>query len=245
MSRPQQLRLPRRLLKHHLPLFAASVFAVTLLYITRPYRDVVTRASFATAYPALILLALTLVLGPWRRITKRRNPVSDDLRRDVGIWAGALGIVHSGVGQCVHLRGRPWLYYVYAAHPHHAFPLRHDLFGFANYTGVFGTMLLLALFATSNDYSLRAMGAQSWKRLQRWNYGVFALVALHAFGYHGIEKQKLPFVIVVAICVALTLTLQLIGFQNTRRARRTSFAGSEAGETEVTSRIAAVGVRDR
>ena len=194
--------------------------AVTLLYVTRPYKDVVTRTSFATAYPALALLAVTLVLGPWRRIRKTRNPVSDDLRRDVGIWAGVLGVVHSVVGQCVHLRGRPWLYYIYAAHPHHAFPLRHDLFGFANYTGVLGTLLLLALFATSNDYSLRAMGARSWKRLQRWNYGVFLLVALHAFGYQGIEKQKLHFVIVVSTCVALTIALQLIGFQSARRAGR-------------------------
>jgi hypothetical protein len=48
-----------------------------------------------------------------------------------------LGAVHTVFGQNVHLRGRPWLYYVYANKDHHLLPLRHDLFGFSNFTGRF------------------------------------------------------------------------------------------------------------
>ena len=216
MSQFQKLRLRQRLLTHHIPLSVVSIVAVVALYITRPYRDFFSRASFATAYPALVLLSLTLLLGPWKVLRKMRNPVSDDFRRDVGIWAGVLGVLHTVVGQCVHLRGRPWLYYVYEPRSHHTFPLRHDLFGFANYTGAIGTLVLLALLATSNDYSLRAMGAPRWKRLQRWNYCVFTLVVLHAFAYQFTEKQRTPFVIVVSISVAITVTLQLIGLRSRR-----------------------------
>lgn len=212
----KQRRLRLRLLRHHLPLLVLSVIGVATLYFTRPYKDVVNRASFATAYPALAMLAATLLVGPWNLVQKRQNPISSDLRRDLGIWAGTLGILHSAIGQCVHLRGRPWLYYVYGPKEHHGFPLRHDLFGLANYSGAVSVLVLIALLATSNDYSLRALGSPRWKQLQRWNYAAFALAAVHSFAYQGVEKQHLPFVATVAICVAITLVLQVAGIARRR-----------------------------
>ncbi len=108
----QSKRLHRRLLRHHLPLFTLSTVCVAALYLTRPYTDVLSRASFATTYPALILLVLALLVGPLNLLKKRPNPVSSDLRRDLGIWAAILSILHVAIGQNVHLRGKPWLYYV-------------------------------------------------------------------------------------------------------------------------------------
>jgi sulfoxide reductase heme-binding subunit YedZ len=204
-------RLHSRLLRHHLPLFALSSASAAALYFTRPYPDVLTRLSFSTAYPAIVLLAITLITGPCNILLKRTNPVSSDLRRDIGIWAGILGILHTAVGQCVHLRGRPWLYYVYGPQEHHHGP-RHDVFGFANYSGAVSVLLLAALLAMSNDWSLRRLGTPRWKSLQRWNYAVFALAAAHAIGYLVIEKQKLPFDSTIAICIALTLLAQALGF---------------------------------
>lgn len=174
------------------------------------------RASFATAYPALILLALTLLIGPWNLLRKQHNPISSDLRRDLGIWAGILSLVHTVIGQDVHLRGRPWLYYVYAAKEHHAFPVRHDLFGFSNYTGAFGALIVIALLATSNDLAFRALGGRQWKQLQRWNYAAFALAAAHAIGYLTIEKQHLPMVTTISVCIAITISLQAAGFAKRR-----------------------------
>lgn len=203
-------RLQSRLLRHHLPLLILSFVTVAALYSTRPYPDVISRASFATAYPALVLLAATLVVGPWNLLRRKANPVSSDLRRDLGIWAGILGILHAAVGQFVHLRGRPWLYYVYGPAEHHH-GMRHDLFGLANYTGAIGVLLLAMLFATSNDLSLRRLGSRKWKQLQRWNYAVFALVAVHSFAFQMVEKQKQPWVITVALCVVAALALQVAG----------------------------------
>jgi sulfoxide reductase heme-binding subunit YedZ len=212
----QQQRLFRRMLVHHLPLLTLSAVSVFVLYVTRPYRDVVTKVSFATAYPALVLLAATLLIGPWNLLRGKRTPISSDWRRDVGIWAGILGLVHTAIGQNVHLRGRPWLYYVYEPGKHHLFPIRHDLFGFANYTGLISALILLALLATSNNYSLRALGTPRWKQLQRWNYVAFALMAAHAIAYQINEKQKAPFVATVVISIVVTLLLQGIGFQRRR-----------------------------
>ncbi|MEO6803457.1 MAG: hypothetical protein ABI197_09475 [Granulicella sp.] len=201
-----------RILTHHLPLLVLSAVSIAALYGTRPYRDAITRASFATAYPALVLLAITLLIGPWNLIRKRRNPLSGDLRRDIGIWAGILGVVHSVIGQLVHLRGRPWLYYVYAQNQHKSFPLRHDLFGFANYTGLLGALILITLLATSNNFSMRRLGTPRWKQLQRGNYAIFALVAAHTIAYQTSEKQHTIFVVAAATSIALTIALQIAGF---------------------------------
>jgi methionine sulfoxide reductase heme-binding subunit len=219
MSITQKRRLIRRLLLHHLPLLALSAAAVFLFYITRPIRDVISRLSFATAYPALILIAATLLIGPWNVLRGKRTPVSIDWRRDVGIWAGILSLIHTVIGQDVHLRGRPWLYYIYRPREAHVFPLRHDLFGFSNYSGLCCALLLLLLLATSNDYALRVLGTPRWKQLQRWNYLAFALAGAHALGYQAIEKQRITFVAVVLATVLITAVLQTIGYARRRKER--------------------------
>lgn len=202
--------MQRRLLRHHLPIGLLSALSVVALYYSRGRGDVISWLSFSTAYPALVLIAITLLIGPWNLLRKKANPISTDLRRDIGIWAGILSLIHAGVGQCVHLRGRPWLYYVYGPAEHHH-GLRHDLFGFSNYTGALSVLLVAMLFATSNDASLRWLGTAGWKKLQRWNYLGFGLASAHAIGYFAIEKQKLPFVTFAAACMAITLILQMWG----------------------------------
>jgi sulfoxide reductase heme-binding subunit YedZ len=188
--------------------------SVWLLYVTRDYVDVVMRLSFSTAWPALLLLGTSLVIGPLRMLRGKPPVLSLDLRRDLGIWAGILGVAHAVIGQCVHLRGRPWLYYVYEKWRGHLLPLRHDIFGFSNFTGLFAALILAALLVTSNDAMLRRLGGGQWKSLQRWNYVCFALAALHTFGYLlGIESPKPAFILVAILCVILAAALQLAGYR--------------------------------
>jgi sulfoxide reductase heme-binding subunit YedZ len=207
-------RLQSRLWRHHLPLALLSAASIFVLYITRPYPDVITRLSFATAWPALVLLTITLLIGPWRILRGKPAVLSQDLRRDIGIWGGALGVVHAVIGNCEHLRGRPWLYYVYEKTQEHLVPIRHDLFGFSNYTGLFASLILLALLATSNDASLRKLGNPGWKSLQRWNYACFGLTAFHTFGYLiGIQSLKWAWIATASLCVLLTAMLQYLGWR--------------------------------
>jgi sulfoxide reductase heme-binding subunit YedZ len=207
-------RLSRRLWRHHLPFALASAAGVGLLYGTRDYSDVIMRLSFATAWPALLLLGVSLAIGPWRTLRGKAAVVSLDLRRDLGIWAGILGVTHAVIGQCVHLRGRPWAYYVYEAWRQHRVPLRHDLFGFSNFTGLFAALALAMLLATSSDAMLRRLGPSRWKSLQRWNYACFALAIAHTFGYLlGIESLKPVFIFVTILCVILVTALQLAGYR--------------------------------
>jgi sulfoxide reductase heme-binding subunit YedZ len=212
-------RMKDRLWRHHLPLALLSVAAIWVLYVTRPYPDVITRLSFATAWPALVLLAMTLIIGPWRVLRGKTVVLSQDLRRDIGIWGGSLGVAHAVIGNCEHLRGRPWLYYVYEKTHEHLVPLRHDMFGFSNFTGLFAGLILLALLATSNDASLRKLGNPQWKSLQRWNYACFGLTVLHTFGYlMGIQSLKWGSVVTAALCAAVAVWLQVLGWRLRQRA---------------------------
>jgi hypothetical protein len=133
-------RLPhRRVLRH---IFLASALMLLSVIFMRFFskRDTISRISIGTAYSALFLTGLALVLGPWNVLRRQFNPVSFDLRRDTGIWAGLGPIVHTGVSVNVHLRGRPWLYFV---NEHHH--LRVGMFGFGNYAGLVAALLFAML----------------------------------------------------------------------------------------------------
>lgn len=214
-------RMSQRLVRHHLPIGLATFAVGALIYVTRPYPDVISRLSFSSAYPALFLVAATLMPGAWKSLRGRRPAVSMDLRRDLGIWAGMVSVFHAVIGNCEHLRGRPWLYYIYENWQEtHWAPIRHDWFGLANYTGLIAALIILALLAASNDASLRKLGTPGWKQLQRWNYWAFGLVIIHTFVYQlGVKTPELGWIFIAFAAIATTLVLQWTGWQRRKAAR--------------------------
>jgi len=174
--------------------------------------DVISRLSIATAYPALFLTAAAVSIGPWNVLLGQTNPVSFDLRRDFGIWAGITALLHTGIGLNVHLRGRPWLYFI---DQHHQ--VRHDLFGIGNDTGLLAALLFLLLLAISNDLSLRRLGTRTWKSLQRWTYMAVALTLMHAVAYQFVEKRQAAYRALLWATIAMTAVLQAAGWWRTKR----------------------------
>jgi sulfoxide reductase heme-binding subunit YedZ len=173
-----------RIIRHLGIALAALAWTAIFWQLFSARRDLISHLSIATAYPALFLTAAVIFLGPWNVLRGRINPVSFDLRRDIGIWAGFMALFHTAIGLNVHLRGRPWLYFV---DQHHR--VRHDLFGFGNDTGLIATLLFLLLLAISNDVSLRRLGTRKWKSLQRWTCAAVVLTILHAVAYQHIEER--------------------------------------------------------
>lgn len=196
----------------HIILFLASSVACTAFYLVLTNENRLWRLSMATAYVSLVLLALTLMVGPWNKLRGRPNPVSGYLRRDIGIWAGMLGIVHVVLGLQMHLGGKMWLYFLPERNAL-TFPLRIDLFGFANYTGLVSTLILIMLLGLSNNASLRAFGASRWKSLQRWNYAGALLVVAHGVAYQILEKRTIGFLVAFAVIVVLAAAIQFAGFR--------------------------------
>ena len=162
--------------------------------------------------------------APMRQLLPRKpNPVSSDLRRDLGIWAGISALAHTAVGLNVHLRGRMWLYFVDTRHH-----LRRDVFGFGNYTGVLAALVFALLLALSNDVSLRRLGVDRWKSLQRWAYAGIALTAAHAIAYQYIEKRTPPFQAVLYIVFGIVLAFQIVAAFGSQQGARG--IGGEAQE---------------
>ncbi len=220
MTPARARRLRRRLLRHHLVLAVLAVGGGLLFQGSIRSPDPLFRASLTSAYVALGLLGVTLLTGPVDVLRGRPVPVSTDLRRDVGIWAAIVGLVHVVLGLQVHLRGRWWLYFVYGAQerrrPLHS-PVRLDPFGVANHTGLLAALLLVLLLAISNDLALRRLGSRRWKRLQRWNYVVAGLVVGHSFAYQFVEGRGRSYVIAVAGAAAVLAAAQLLGYRRRRR----------------------------
>ncbi len=204
----------------HVLLFLGCALALAAFQAGFEKEPRVWRLSMGSAYASLVLIALSLAIGPWNVLNGRRNPVSGYFRRDVGIWAGILGIVHVVAGLQVHFSGRMWLYFVPGPEASYRFPLRLDPFGLANHAGLVATLLLALLLALSNNASLKSLGPARWKSLQRWNYAIALLVLAHGAVYMVLEKRSLAFVAMAAAIVIAVAAMQGAGWRATRSAGR-------------------------
>ena len=199
-------------------LAALSLGGTSVLYLAIDGPPV-QRLSVATAYVGLALLAVTLLVGPLRERTGRPTPVSVSLRRDIGIWAAVGGLVHTVVGLQVHMRGEIVRYFV----PDAAIGgLTKSAIAFlaANYTGLAATMLLLLLLVISNDAAMRALGTARWKRIQRLNYLLFALVVTHGALYLAVDRASWALIVAFVLIVAVTCQIQLQGRRSRERSIR-------------------------
>jgi methionine sulfoxide reductase heme-binding subunit len=215
--------------KRHVILSAGAIAITCLAYPATPPPDVRHRLSMATAYAGLVFLAVSLWLGPWNILRQRPNPVSFDLRRDIGIWTGILAIVHTAIGLTVHLRGRMWMYFFKGLHP---LRLQNTQFGFANFTGLGAALLFLMLLAISNDVSLRTLKARRWKFLQRWTYVAFLLTGAHSIAYQLIEKRHVPWVLAFSAIMTAVAAIQLLGFVRVHRRLRAQTLSTAPSITE-------------
>jgi sulfoxide reductase heme-binding subunit YedZ len=168
------------------------------------------RMSIATAYVGLGFLGATLLVGPLNERRRRPNPISTNLRRDIGIWAAIAGILHTLVGFQVHMRGEIVRYFLPDAGGGR---ISKSLIAFlsANYTGLAATLLLMLLLSISNDLALRTLGTARWKRIQRLNYLLFALVAAHGVLYLAVDKASWILIAPFGIVVGLVSLIQIQG----------------------------------
>lgn len=215
----RRARWQRRLVRHALIALCAVPVGYFLGRAFDP-KDLRSAVSAGTAYVALACIAVSLALGPLNVLRRRPNPVSSDLRRDVSIWGGAVGLLHTVVGLTVHLRGRMYLYFVPDPTTHPVLPIRFDAFGGANYLGTISAIILLLLLLLSNDISLRTLGTSRWKRWQRLSYFSAVALVLHGVLYQLIEHQRWAFVALFAALTLATLAFQGAGLRRVREERR-------------------------
>lgn len=208
-------RLQRRLVRHYLPLTALSALAMGGIdWMLAPSGGKLERLVVASAYTALLLISITLLIGPLNLVRQRPNPVSSDLRRDVGIWAGLVSLGHMLFGLQWHYPWEPWMFFWDSSGK---IPLRHDSFGQASFLGLGGILIVVLLLAISNDRAFRTLGRQRWKALQRLNYGLLGLVTLHAIIFIPTDARDQRYLLIVAGIVAVVIVGQIAGVAQRRR----------------------------
>ena len=209
-----------RLVRHYLPLVAATALATAGLAAWIDSPSLAYRVSLATAFAGLTLFGLSLAIGPFGILVRGRPlAVSTDLRRDVGILAALLSLIHVAFGLFVYTDIRLYFLYPMADWPRARVPIRLDDFGAANFMGLAATVLLIVLLVTSGDWALRRYGARRWKGLQQLAYWAFALVVVHGMLYQRMEpRDEQPLVIAFGLIFGAVALLQLAGY--TRRSLR-------------------------
>jgi len=208
-------RIRRRLVVHHLPLAVVAANLTFAILLLVPAGSSHVGLSIATAYAGLIFLAVTLAVGPLNLLRGLRNPVSSDLRRDIGIWAAILGLLHVLVS--LPLPAGNVLFLFVRDTGQQIVALRTDLIGIANDLGLLATLLTILLLLLSNDWSLTLFGARRWKNLQRWSYPLLALVVAHGLGYILQEHRQSTLLDTFVLTILAVLVLQVAGFVVKRR----------------------------
>lgn len=212
-------RTIHRIFRHHLILAIVCGASISILYLTVQSNDELFRWSMATGYVGIGLLGGTLITGALNVLRHRRNPVSTDLRRDIGIWCGLVSLAHVVIGLQVHM-GNMLLYFFREAGKLRNLAPRSDLFGFANYAGLIAVLIIFLLLLLSNDVSIRRLGIKRWKFLQRWNYVLIFFVVLHSIAYQIVENRSLPYLLLFGAIVGVTLIIQLLGFRQQNKTLR-------------------------
>lgn len=202
--------LKNRFKVHYLPMLVLSIIFCLIFYIFWiPTLPVVPFITYTSGYLGIFLLAVSLLLGPLNLILRRKNPISTYIRRDIGIFGGILGMVHSVVGLLMHFTGKPWLYFLEEVGD--GLIIRIGNFGLANYTGLFGALILILLLIISNDYSLGKLKAVKWKNLQRLTYLMFLLVIAHSIFYRLNANKEDLIIFLYLPMFFMVLAFQLIG----------------------------------
>ena len=186
-----------------------------------PHRSTAEALSFASAYAGFGLLVAALAVGPLNLLRGRPNPVSTDLRRDIGIWCALFGVAHTVAGLNVHMHGHMVRYFITSGNA----DLGTKAFIAANWLGLLAVLVLLTLLSISNDFALRALGTRKWKLLQQTTYVAITAIVLHGAVYQILEKRRWLLALILSVLALAVGVFQSAGIRarqsrNSARAER-------------------------
>lgn len=157
-----------------------------------------------------------MALGPLNVVRGRANPVHSTLRRDTGITAGIVAVVHTVLGLQVHMGGNLSRYFV----PPSTTSPGSTVFVVSNYLGLISALVLAVLVAISNNAAIRAFGLSAWKNVQRTAYFAIATAVVHGILYQLLERRAWLLVGVTVLVSAAVVVLQLKGVVTRRNIAR-------------------------
>lgn len=214
-------------LRHTIVGAMAAVF-VWMFWLSRPEWSWDMRLWKAFGDAALLLLFITLAIGP---VVRLWSPSAKLVlwRKHVGIWFALIAVIHSFLVWNGWARWDIFRFFGYEFVPQLGRIARLEPgFGLANLIGMLALFWTIVLLATSSERALKYLGV-SWKWLHQSANIIFYLSAIHT-GYFlyihytlSFHKNIPPpnwFRVPFLLLVAVVFLLQLLAFVKTVKKQR-------------------------
>jgi len=187
-------------------LFLVLLGIIAMLAFYQAFFPLPTSTSFIRFFglSGFFLLCITLIIGPLSVLWPKAYAVLIEPRRATGIAAFVFILAH----------------FLLVLITVFGFNLAFIFSDHSNITAFLAFLILIALTITSNDFSIRALGAGNWKNVQRLTYIVFVLSFAHFLlkvnglaiqNIRGITVYNLAQLGLIALGI-ITILLQLAGF---------------------------------
>jgi methionine sulfoxide reductase heme-binding subunit len=227
----KMLQHPDRTMIRHALILVLAGLLVYLFGMVHSNWSPMHRWNRATGDASIVLLAMTMAIGPGARPWPRLGRLVP-FRRELGIYGVALATVHTViildgwvVWELPRLFGLEWVpelgRYLMVQHG----------FGLANLIGILALVYGLVLIMTSNNISVRILGGSSWKFVQLSAYVYWSLVIVHTsyflfFHFLSFHRPlpppnplRWPFIVMVLLVVALQWAAFVRVWRDKRRRR--------------------------
>ncbi|NWJ94448.1 MAG: ferric reductase-like transmembrane domain-containing protein [Chloroflexi bacterium] len=198
-----------RQINHLVLAFISGAGCLVAALLATPTQSFLETLSIGTGYVGLLLLLATLVMGPLNLLKIRKNPVNLNSRRDAGIWAGIMILVHLVFSFALQFS---WTGNVLGLFLNEDGTPKFNLFGISNGFGLIGALVALFLLVLSNNYSLKKYKGKNWKKLQRFNYLLFGLALVHTLTQQINVGRSLVLTFGVILLAIGVVAAQTLGF---------------------------------
>lgn len=216
--------------ERHLVVLLAAGLGTYAFMESRAEWSEMHRWNRAVGDMSLVLVALSLAIGPLARLWKAFRPAIP-WRREIGIYGVLLGVIHTVIILNGWVEWNLIRLFGYELHPVTGLyvMLQHG-FGLANVIGIVALLYGIVLALVSNDWSQRFLSGSVWKFLQQGAYVLWMLIIIHTAYFLYLHFQdfhrkvpdpnwaQIPF----AGLVLLVTLLQLAAFVKTWRTKRGS-----------------------
>lgn len=221
------IRKESLILRHTVTGAMAAVF-VWLFWMSRPEWSSEMRLWKAFGDAALILLFITLAIGPLAKLWSSAAKLVV-WRKHVGIWFALIAVIHGFLVWDGWARWDISRFFGYEFVPQLNRIVRLEPgFGLANIIGVVALFWTIILLATSSEKAIKYLGI-SWKWLHQSVNIIFYLSAIHTAYFLYIHytlsfHKNIPppnwFRVPFLLLVAVVLILKLMAFMKTVRKQK-------------------------
>jgi len=208
--------------RHLLVLLFASLGTYAFLESRATWSEM-HRWNRAIGDMSLMLIALSMIIGPLARFTQKfRGAIP--WRRELGIHGVLLAITHTIIILAGWVEWDLIRLFGYELHPAlGSYVMLQHGFGLANVIGIVGLIYGIVLALASSDWSQRLLGGSVWKFLQQSAYVLWMLIVIHTAYFMYLHFQdfhrsvpdpnwaQMPF----AVLVGFVVLTQLMAFIKT------------------------------